>query len=51
MAQTAIYCGSFGSIPATATPGLEWLKNYMPIIDSLDSDASRITSFMAGADV
>ncbi|KAF7544918.1 hypothetical protein G7Z17_g9582 [Cylindrodendrum hubeiense] len=44
MAQTIIHRGSFASIPSTATPGLAWLKNYMPVVDSLDGDATRLSS-------
>jgi hypothetical protein len=46
MAKTYIYHGSHENVPPTASPGLLFLRDIMPVIDSLDPDPSPLTKFL-----
>jgi hypothetical protein len=46
MAQTYIYNGSHDNIPPTASAGFLFLRDIMPIIDSLDPDHSSLKKYL-----
>jgi hypothetical protein len=46
MAKTYIYHRSYENIPPIASPGLLFLRDIMPVIDSLDPDPSPLTKFL-----
>ncbi|GFF46478.1 hypothetical protein IFM61606_00548 [Aspergillus udagawae] len=38
--------GPYESIPSTATPGLQFLKHFLPALDSLDPNANPVSPFI-----
>ena len=42
MATAAIHQGSFQSIPSSGSPGLAWLKTFLPILDSLEPEDTKL---------
>lgn len=46
MQQVYTHEGSYESIPSTAPPGLQFLKHFLPALDSLDPNAHPVSPFI-----
>ncbi|RHZ55746.1 uncharacterized protein CDV56_104853 [Aspergillus thermomutatus] len=46
MQQVYIHEGPYESIPSTAPPGLQFLKDFLPALDSLDPSANPVSPFI-----
>ncbi|RHZ69807.1 hypothetical protein CDV55_106130 [Aspergillus turcosus] len=46
MQQVYTHEGSYESIPSTAPPGLQFLKHFLPALDSLDPKANPVSPFI-----
>ncbi|KAF7122365.1 hypothetical protein CNMCM5793_000390 [Aspergillus hiratsukae] len=46
MQQIYTHQGSYESIPSTAPPGLQFLKHFLPALDSLDPNTNPVSPFI-----